>query len=125
MIENTFTINLKSPCTSKTFAGASTQAAISYEDGSNTAEAVTAFTYTDSTNINADCNITHEIFYRNSINDVWSTTKPAYIPGTPDATVLSFTIQTSTASIATAGDNTASRWVKRRHYNPYTGEELV
>ena len=91
-IENSFAINLKNSCSTKSFAGASTQAAINYEDGSNTATNVAAFTYTDSTNINADCNITHEIFYRDSENDAWSTSKPAYIPGTPDATVLSFTI---------------------------------
>ena len=39
--------------------------------------------------------------------------------------MLSFTIRTSTASIATAGDITTSRWVKRRHYNPYSGQEIV
>ena len=124
-LDNYFTISLKNLCATNRLEGASTQAAINYEDGSNSAESVTGFTYTSSTTINADCNITHEILFRDTAQDVWSTTKPAYISGTPDSTVLSFTIQTSAANIATAGDITASRWVKRRHYNPHSGQEII
>lgn len=43
----------------------------------------------------------------------------------PNVITLAFTIQTSSVSIATAGDHTASRWVMRRHYNPYSGQEIV
>jgi len=110
---------------SNTFASATTQATIHYEDGSNTTTSVAAFTYTDSTTINADCNITHEILFKNALTDVWSTTVPSYVDGTPDSTVLSFNIKTTSVAIATVGDLTASRWVKRRHFNPYTSEEKV
>jgi hypothetical protein len=58
-LDNYFTINLNSLCATYRLDGASTQAAINYEDGSNTSTAVTGFTYTSSTTINADCNITH------------------------------------------------------------------
>ena len=49
---------------------------------------------------------------------------PAYVVS-PNAATLAFTIQTSSVTIATPGDHTASRWVKRRHYNPYSGQEIV
>jgi len=38
---------------------------------------------------------------------------------------LAFDILTSSADIATPGDKIASRWVKRRHYNAYSGQEIV
>jgi len=39
---------------------------------------------------------------------------------------LAFSVLTNLpATIATDGDSIASRWVKRRHYNPYSGQEIV
>lgn len=81
---------------------------------------VAAFTYT-SDQISADCNFTNEITYRDKPSDVWSATVPAYVNvAGVDALTLAFPILTSSVSIATPGDYTASRWVRRRHYNPYS-----
>ena len=38
---------------------------------------------------------------------------------------MAFSIKTSSAAIATPGDTMASRWVKRRTYNGYSGQEIV
>lgn len=43
----------------------------------------------------------------------------------PKLIYVSFDGKTSSATIATPGDETASRWVKLRHYNPYSGQKIV
>lgn len=117
------TITLLNVCVTSRFTNPSAQAAVYYEDGSNVLTAVGAFTYT-SDQLGSDCNFSHEFFYRNTIQDAWSTVQPAYVTA-PNTSTLAFSIQTNVASIATPGDSIASRWVKRRHYNPYSGQEIV
>lgn len=119
------TITLNNICATTAFTAASTQAAYTYEDGSSTTYAFTAFTYTLGALTEAECNLSHAFAYKDASTDVWSTTQPAYVKaGTPDAVTLAFSIETTTASIATSGDTIASRWVQRTHYNPYSKETI-
>jgi hypothetical protein len=115
-------ITLNNLCAASRFTSPSSQALIVYQDGSNVATSVTAFTFT-SDQTAANCAFTHTILFRNSVNDAWSSTVPAYVDNLDSAT-LSFDIKTLSADIATPGDVIASRWVKRVHTNPFSGQSI-
>jgi len=117
------TITLNNVCVTSRLTNPSSLSAIYYQDGSNVATVVPGFTYT-SDQLESDCNFTHQNLFRNTVNDAWSSAIPSYV-ASQDPSTLSITIQTSTVSIATPGDSTASRWVKRKHINPYSGQEIV
>lgn len=118
------TITLNNVCMTTKFTAASTQNSIYYEDGSNAAQAITAFTFTLGTLAATDCAVTHTLYYMDPTTGVYTTTAPAFVTG-PNATTLALTIQTAAASIATPGDSIASRWIKRVHFNPYSNEYIT
>jgi hypothetical protein len=106
------TITLNNICMTTKFTSMSTQSAITYEDGSSSTYAFTAFSYSLGGLTSVDCGLVHAFAFKDYSTYVWSSTQPAYVlAGTPDTTTLAFSIKTTTASIATPGDSIASRWV--------------
>ena len=69
----------------------------------------------DAATANARCAYTHTTYYRTLETDAWSTTAPNYVATSPapDATTLAFSVSTTT--LATSGDNIATRYVRRVH----------
>jgi hypothetical protein len=66
----------------------------------------------------ARCTYTHKTYYRTLETDAWSESLPSpnYVATSParDTTTLEFSVSITTG-IATAGDNIASRFVRRVH----------